>query len=425
MRLGIFQMNGCIKCMDETTKLIDNEELLLRDIETDEEDFDVSIIRCSDPDNMPEKIDIAIITGYATEESRHCLKELRKRAKVVYTFGSCSTSGGIFGLANQKGNEIFPVPKIIPVDIEIPGCLASVKELICTLQSKCKPEKPKLCNLCSKKPTCDFLEEVVRQVDLNEIDSEQCFNDYGYVCSGFVAKQCSERCIDFGTPCRGCYPLINRPGVRMLGMFGTMMGQMDVATEASAKGATDKLSDEEDSISQSFPDLVGTFFRFNLADSPMPRGKRESSGNLLSDVFIGRLIEEIPSITGMMGSRNFITLTLDVIEAYEEGSKIKVSDAVVKLRKKIRNLEKKYQDAAEKQDPNEYTKVTDQIRVIAGNMNLSNVYFGGFKTPIKGFDDFELYKSQKINFHSGTFKKGCVKYSTNDLGIITSWEVQE
>jgi len=411
--------------MDETTKLIENKELLLRDIEADEDNFGVSIIRCSDPDNMPDKIDVAIITGYANEDSKHCLKELRKRAKVVYTFGSCSTSGGIFGLANQKGNGIIPVPKIIPVDIEIPGCLGSVKELICTLQNKCKPEKQKLCDLCSKKSTCDFLEEVVRQVDLNEIDPEQCFNDIGYVCSGFVAKQCSERCIDFGTPCRGCYPSVNRPGVRMLGMFGTMMGQMDVATEASAKGATDKLSDEEDTITQSFQDLVGTFFRFNLADSPIPRGKRESSGNLISDVFIGRLIEEIPLITGMMGGRKFITLTLDAIEAYEEGSKIKVSDEVLKLRKKIRNLEKKYQDVVKKQDPKGYTEITDQIRVIAGNMNLSNVYFGGFKTPIKGFDDFETYKSRKIDFHSGTFKKGCVKFSTSDLGVITSWEVEE
>ena len=147
-------------------------------------------------------------------------------------------------------------------------------------------------------------------------------------------------------------------------------------------------------------------------------------GNNLADL-LNSLTGIYVSDYGNMGGRKLITLTLDVIEAYEEGSKIKVSDDVLKLRKKIRNLEKKYQDVVKKQDPKGYTEITDQIRVIAGNMNLSNVYFGGFKTPIKGFDDFETYKSQKIDFHSGTFKKGCVKFSTSDLGVITSWEVEE
>ncbi len=425
MKLGIFQMHGCTKCADETIKLIDNPDLLLRDIETEEEDFDISLIWCSDPDNMPNDIDVAIVTGYATEEMTHCLKELRKNATKVYTFGSCATTGGIFGLANQNGNDVLPVSKIIPVDLELSGCLASIEELIHVIQNRNKPEKQKLCDLCSRHPTCNFLEEVNRQVDLTEVDPEQCFNDFGHICSGFIATQCSERCIDFGTPCRGCYPLVTRPGVRMMGLFGTMMGQMDVATEASAKGTTDKLADEDDSITQSFPDVVGTFFRFNLADSPIPHGKLLSSGNIISDVFIGRPIEEIPLITGMMGGRKFISLTLDAIEAYEEEAKLKISDTVRKLRKKIRELEILYQEAAEKQEPKEYSRITNQIRTKAGNMNLSNVYFGGFKTPIKNIENFDQYQSQKIDFHSGTFKKGCVTFSTNDLGIITSWEAQE
>ncbi|MHA1745283.1 MAG: hypothetical protein ACTSWW_04750 [Promethearchaeota archaeon] len=425
MKIGVFHLNGCTKCRNETLELLDNPELLMRVIEDYEEETSIKLHFCNDPNNLPEAVDLAIFTGYAISDNEHCLKEIRKIAKYVFAFGSCATDGGIFGLACQKGADIFPISKIIPVDEIIPGCLASITELIQLIKEHNRPKPKQLCLSCPRESTCDFLEEVVRQVDLETIDEKQCFNDNGYVCSGYVVEECQERCVDFGTPCRGCKPNISNSGVRMLGMMGTLMGQMEVATEASAKGATDKLADTDDAITAAFPDVVGNFFRFTLANSLVPRGKIPSSGNVLTDIFIGRPIEEIPLITGMMGGKSFISLTLDVLEAYEQGVDLPISDNLKKIRQILRNLETEYQSLCEAEESKKYRKVTQNIRDLAGNMNLSNLFYGGIKTPLSQYPDFEDLRSHPIMIKAGDFSSGNVKFTTNDKGIITKWESDE
>jgi len=51
----------------------------------------------------------------------------------------------------------------------------------------------------------------------------------------------------------------------MLALFGTLAGNIEIATVHSVKGATDKLGDEEDDLTNSLPDIVGNFFRYTLA----------------------------------------------------------------------------------------------------------------------------------------------------------------
>jgi hypothetical protein len=135
-------------------------------------------------------------------------------------------------------------------------------------------------------------------------------------------------------PCRGCKPKVNRSGFRMLGMFATLMGNIEVATEATGKGGTDKLADEPDLITQSIPDCVGSFFRFTLPDASLPIGRNKSSNSIISDVMIGRRIEEIPMILSLIGGSNFITYTLDAIKAYESG---KTSKFQKKFKQSVKN----------------------------------------------------------------------------------------
>ena len=210
----------------------------------------------------------------------------------------------------------------------------------------------------------------------------------------------------------------------MMGLFGTLLGNVDVATEASSKGATDKLADKPDEITEYLPDIAGNFFRFHLSDTPLPIGKKSSTHNIVSDIFNERLIEEMPLIAGMMGGDQAISLTLDIVDAYEQGSTLEVNETTRKLRKKLRRLETDYNNAVEQCNYKNYIKITDEIRKLAGNMNLSNVFFGGFKTPIKGIGDFQEYRTTVFQPQSGQYTGRLVSYTLNEKGVVSNFQME-
>lgn len=411
MYVKIFQFNGCNKCFHET--------ILLKK----ETGMEIELIK-NPKDWQAEKIDIGVITGYILPEDREILLKIQSNAEKVIAYGDCTTTGGVFGLANQRGATILPITKIVPEAIKINGCLAEIEELIYSIKGEENGKLKPLCKVCKRRSTCEYLDEVLRQIDPQE-DEESCFNDLGFLCNGYIATECKERCVDHGTQCRGCKPIVDRSGVRMLGMFGTLMGNVEVATEASDYGATDKLADKDDDMTESLPDIVGNFFRFTLPTSGLPKGRIAAKDNILEDVFCGRLIEEFPLITGLLGGENSISMTLGIIEAYEDGTGIKVSDQTKKHREVLRNLENDLKNAIKVQDPDKYKEITDKIREIAGNMNLSNVFFGGFKTPIKDSDNFDDYKAHVFEVAEGTYNNGSIQFNLNTNGIITEVKVKE
>ncbi len=410
MDVKIFQFNGCNKCF--------NESLLLKL----ESDLNVEYIK--DPKTWKEeKIETAVITGYVLTTDKELLSKIRSKANKVIAYGSCTVTGGVFALANQHGHNISPLKDLIDHIIEIQGCLGEVDELKSVINGEDLMKLKKLCDLCTRKATCQYLDKVHRQIELE--DEETCFNDLGFLCNGFVSRECKERCIDYNTPCRGCKQLIERPGIRMLGMFGTLMGNIEIATEHSVKGATDKLADEDDDVTRSLPDILGNFFRFTLTTSGLPKGRIPSSGTLLEDLFTGRLIEELPLISGLLGGDKSISLTLKIIESYEKANQIEVSEQSKKYREKLLKLEEKLLEAIEKEDAKQYKEITEEIRQIAGNMNLSNVFFGGFKSKINEEDNFEEYKTQIFEVVEGTYKNGSVEYSIDSEGRIEEIKIRE
>jgi len=410
MDVKIFQFNGCNKCFNET--------ILLKG----ESKYKVEFI--SDPNNWKEvKTDISVITGYLLPEDKVVLEKIQSNSEKVIAYGNCTTTGGVFALANQRGHNVSPLITLIKDVVNINGCLGEIEELKFEIDGEEATQLKNLCIVCGRKKTCEYLDEVKRQIDLE--DEETCFNDLGYLCNGFVAKECKERCIDYGAPCRGCKPIVDRSGIRMLGMFGTLMGNIEVATEHSEKGATDKLADPEDDVTRSLPDVVGNFFRFTLPTSGLPRGRIPSSGSLLEDVFTGRLIEELPLISGLLGGDNWISLTLKIIETYEKANDIEVSENTKNYRKKLLELEEELLNAIESEDPEKYKQASDKIRKIGGNMNLSNVFYGGFKSQIDEKDNFEEYKTHIFEVVEGTYKNGSVEYTIDPVGIVKEIIIKE
>ncbi len=410
MDVRIFQFNGCNKCF--------NESILLKG----ESDYKVDFI--SDPKNWKEaKTDISVITGYLLPEDKTILEKIRANSDRIIAYGNCATTGGVFALANQRGHEVSPLTTLIKDVININGCLGEIEELKSGIDGLEATQLRNLCLACGRKKTCDYLDEVRRQIDLE--DDKTCFNDLGYLCNGFIAKECKERCIDYGAPCRGCKPIVDRSGIRMLGMFGTLMGNIEVATEHSEKGATDKLADPEDDVTRSLPDVVGNFFRFTLPTSGLPRGRIPSSGSLLEDVFTGRLIEELPLISGLLGGDHSISLTLKIIETYEKANEIEISEQTKKYRKDLLDLEPELHEAIKSQDSKKYKEVSDKIRKIGGNMNLSNVFFGGFKSQIDDKDNFEEYKAHIFEIVEGTYKNGSVEFTIDPIGIVKKIKIRE
>ena len=410
MNVKVFQFNGCNKCYNETLIL------------NDEKDWKVELI--SDPKSWnEEETEVAIITGYLLPEDETPLLKIFNKSEKIIAFGSCPSTGGVYGLANQKGFEVTPMKEIIKDSSLVHGCLANIEDLKREIREESENKTQPLCSICKRGSTCEYLEEVRRQIELE--DDEMCFNDLGFLCSGYVSAECKERCIDYNTQCRGCTPMIDRPGIRMLGMFGTLMGNIEVATEASKYGATDKLADEDDDVTDSLPDIVGNFFRFTLPNSGLPNGRIPPKGKLVENVFVGRLIEELPLITGLLGGSKSISLTLNAIESYEKQVGIKISEETKNYREQLRSLEKQLNKAIEDQDIKKYKEITNQIREIGGNMNLSNVFFGGFKTKIKESDNFENYKPHIFEISEGSYKDSIIEYTLDSQGVINEIKLKE
>ncbi len=410
MDVNIFQFNGCNKCFNETLLLIANSSYKIKFI-------------ANPRDWKEEKADISVITGYLLPEDKEILEKIKIHSARIIAYGDCTTTGGVFALANQRGHKVTPLENFLEDVTNVNGCLGEIEELQSLVKGKDLPKLNNLCIVCGRKKTCDYLEEVKRQIELD--DEEKCFNDLGYLCNGFIAKECKERCINYNTPCRGCKPIVERSGIRMLGMFGTLMGNIEVATEHSEKGATDKLADKDDDVTASLPDIVGNFFRFTLPISGLPKGRIPTTGNLLEDVFTGRLVEELPLITGLLGGDHSISLTLKILETYEQANNIEVSETTKQYRKQLIELENELLSAIKSKDPKKYKDITDKIRKIAGNMNLSNLYYGGFKSQINESDNFEDYKTHVFDVVEGTYKNGSVEFTIDSIGIVKEIKIKE
>jgi F420-non-reducing hydrogenase small subunit len=261
------------------------------------------------------EIDACLFNGCVrNSEQLHLAKLLRKKSKILVAYGSCAYLGGIPGLANfttkkaifervyktseslvANGGDVYPLPKnkmpegeteipefheyvkalnqVVDVDYYLPGCPPTtnlVSAAIDAIVSGNLPPrgtviagKKNLCEECPRERTDE--KKVKRFFRPHQIipDAKRCLLEQGILCMGPATKEgCGARCISANMPCRGC--------------FGPAGGVQDMGAKMIA--AASSLIDSQDpdeiaAITETLPDVAGTFYRFNLPVSLLRRAK--------------------------------------------------------------------------------------------------------------------------------------------------------
>jgi len=165
-----------------------------------------------------EDCDIALVEGCVSKESQiSLLKTIRKKAKKLYAFGSCSAFGGILSLSRKKNAE--PISEYVEIDGIIPGCPPPAKllgnYLIKMIENKpLKLSDKNLCYSCPLRESLDTINDIQitklfpdhDEIKINEANGKaECFLKKGILCLGPITREgCDQKCIEFGIPCEGC-----------------------------------------------------------------------------------------------------------------------------------------------------------------------------------------------------------------------------
>ena len=254
-------------------------------------------------------IDVCLFNGaIRTSENEHLAKLLRKKSKIMISFGACSVSGGIPGLANIANREkIFKtvyldnpstqnpdktIPKtsvkvkegeltipefydtvksldqVVDVDYYIPGCPPPTELIIDAIDKIVHSKLPEkgavlaplksVCDECRFEKSEKKIKEVKRIYELDKIE-EKCLLEQGIICLGPATRGgCSARCLDANMPCTGCggpTPNSLDQGAKMISALATILG---------VEGE-EKMSEKEiDELIEQVRDVVGTFYKYTL-----------------------------------------------------------------------------------------------------------------------------------------------------------------
>ncbi|MHA1928289.1 MAG: hypothetical protein ACTSV2_06890 [Candidatus Thorarchaeota archaeon] len=418
-KVSVVQLQGCDRCAWHMLAFQDWDEFEL---------VSHPLVSDSKPIDDLKEVDVLVLTGYAEESDLQRIEEMIKKAKTVVTFGTCPHTGGIFGLQNQRGGSVRPLSKSITPTHTVLGCPPSAETLRELLGGTDAKAIAPLCKSCEKTFQQEPLSEIVRLGTFE--DTEHCFNNLGLPCNGVVSGDCTQNCFDYEVPCRGCVPTQENSAARMIGYFSSMTYPMvEVATVAN-HWATDKLDDVSDDLTESLVDIVGTFFRFDLASAYLKGGNAPSNGSAYSNILVGRRVEEAIQIAATVYGSKGISVALNLVEGYEKAAGLESSEQVKELREQLRQIQKRWVGVNGSPSSKEYMEITDGLRSIAGNEVMSNVFFCGFRTPISETKyDFDSYKAicafepVALESESGDeFSK--VKFATDDRGIIREWSCE-
>ena len=265
----------------------------------------------ADVEAMPDQyIDFCFFNGaIRNSENEHIAHLLRKKSKVLISFGSCSHLGGIPGLANlfdvetmlqrvftdiqslddSRGTMPQPVTKVPEGEIEIPTLCAQVKTLAQTetvdyYVPGCPPVVEQVWAVMQKLITGDLppkgsviganpktnCDECPRQKGTSglrisdfhrphevPLDPNKCFLTQGIICMGPATRAgCGLPCIKANMPCRGCY--------------GPPDGVLDQGAKMISAIAALVDTDQPEKIKEilaKVADPVGLVYRFSLAAS--------------------------------------------------------------------------------------------------------------------------------------------------------------
>jgi F420-non-reducing hydrogenase small subunit len=250
-------------------------------------------------------------------ENEHMARLLRRKSKLLVSFGSCATEGCVPGLANlaplheiidtayttlttDNPNNIRPQPvtkvpegeisipmltervhtlaQVVEVDYFMPGCppeshqIAAVIDLVIqVVQGKAElprkgavigAGKSTVCEECPRTRNIKSIKAFRRIQDVAPLDPELCILEQGIPCNGPATRSgCDARCPRVGAQCIGCYgPAegVTDYGARLLSAFASVIDADE--------------PEEIERILDGIPDPAGQFYRFSLAGSLFQAG---------------------------------------------------------------------------------------------------------------------------------------------------------
>ncbi len=266
------------------------------------------------------EIDVCFFNGaIRCSENEHIAKLLRRKSKVLVSFGSCSHTGGIPGLANlydaesilervydtvpsvdeSRGtrpspsfevpegtieipafyDQVFTLAQTVDVDYFMPGCPPVVDQVWNTFQVILSGELPERgatigvdpktnCDACPRqKGESGFQVKAWRRPHEIELDPDLCFLAQGVICCGPATRAgCGLPCISGNMPCRGCYGPpegVVDQGAKLLSAIGAL-----IDTEEP---------EEVSKIMDTIVDPAGLSYRFGLANSLLSEMKYGNS----------------------------------------------------------------------------------------------------------------------------------------------------
>ena len=273
----------------------------------------------SDIEARPDKsITAAFINGaLRTSEQEEWARLLRRKSKVVVSFGACANSGGIPALANQFWKEdimryvyedcpgtdnpgkVRPQPEsmdegrtltlpelrctvrsldqVIGVDYYLPGCPPTPKVIMAAVQALLSGKLPPagtvlspdiaLCEECKRKSSkpADLALTEFKRPNQVQIDPEKCLLAQGLPCMGPATRSgCEALCPEGNMPCTGCFGPTSRVKDQGAKFISSVFSNI-----------APKEEEEIETLLNGIPDPVGTFYRYGLAKCLLRRKLRD------------------------------------------------------------------------------------------------------------------------------------------------------
>jgi F420-non-reducing hydrogenase small subunit len=261
-------------------------------------------------------IDVCFFNGgIRNTEQEHFAKLLRKKTKVLISFGACAMSGGVPGLANLSNraetfktvylenpstenpekqvpkttvkvkegeltipefyDTLLPLHKVVDVDYFIPGCppppwlildaFNAIMEGKLPVKGSVLAPLKSVCDECRFKLSEKKINTVKRVYELEKME-EKCFLEQSVICMGPATRSgCHGRCMEGNMPCTGCQGILPNAldqGASMISALASILG---------IEGEQDMSEKEVDALIEKIPDVVGTFYKYTLAASLINR----------------------------------------------------------------------------------------------------------------------------------------------------------